>query len=128
MRILPAFAGVLASCLAACFSPARAQTCAITGPTMVVGSIGVGDPTQTGRMTRNAFASTCEGKAYPGSNDALTGRRFDQYTFTNPSASSQCVYVTLNSACGTSLFSAAYLGSFNPGDIAANFLGDAGAS
>ena len=52
------------------------------------------------------------------------------HTFSNNTGSSQCVLVTMNgSQCGGDkqpIFSAAYLGSFNPNNLCQNYLGDAG--
>jgi len=105
-------------------SIARAQ-CPVTSTQN--GSIAAGDATQTGRLVRNGNPSNCNGKAFPGLQDSNPGRRFDQYAFTNTSATPICVQVTFTGTIG-SLFSAAYLGSYNPANIAQNYLGDLGNS
>jgi len=106
---------------------ASAQSCPVSGT--FNGSIGVGDATQTGRLARDLNPSDCGGpKTVPDVVD-LTPRRFDQYTFTNTSASAVCVQVTINpQSCDGTIFSAAYLGSFNPADVSQNYLGDSGDS
>ena len=93
------------------------------------GSLGAGDTQQTGRMNRFATVSTCAvSKSYPG-NFTTTGSRFyDSYTVTNPSNVPVCATIGLTSGCGTSLFSAAYLNSFNPTSLATNYLADHGSS
>ena len=122
-RHLVACALLLNLCLAA---DASAQSCPVSGT--FTGSINIGDPVQEGRIARINPPSDCSGpKQYPGTVDAVA-RRFDQYTFTNSSGAAACVRVTINpSGCGTSeIFSAAYLGSFNPADVSQNYLGDSG--
>ncbi|HEV3470253.1 MAG TPA: lamin tail domain-containing protein [Pyrinomonadaceae bacterium] len=123
---LPAALLLLGVCLVA---ETPAQSC----PTGTLnGSLTAGDAAQTGRVNRDLAPSDCGGpKPYPGTADAVPGRRFDQYTFTNTSASAVCVRVTLDphSCAGPNeIFSVAYLGSFNPGDVSQNYLGDSGDS
>ena len=100
-----------------------------TIPATVPGAIS-STSTQTGRMARNGVTSACgSAKVYPGTFDA-TARRYDAYTFTNCSSSSICVSAELlqNSGPAAGLFLAAYLNSFNPANIATNYLADAGVS
>jgi hypothetical protein len=90
--------------------------------TTSTGTIGV-------RHFRDGVASSCGvTKAFPGT--AQPGaRQFDAYTFTTcPTSAESCVTVTLNSANGGNLFSAAYSGNFNPADLSQNYLADAGVS
>lgn|GEM_PF-6452156 len=99
-----------------------------TAMSPVSGSIASTDPTQTNRITRNGVPSDCNGKAFPGKQDAVGSelpRHYDQYTFTNTSGAPQCVQVTLN-ANNAGVHSVAYLGSFNPADISQNYIGDLG--
>ncbi|MDZ7900302.1 MAG: PKD-like domain-containing protein [Arcicella sp.] len=93
------------------------------------GSLSAGDAQQTGRMNRFAELSTCAApKGYPG-NFTTTGARFyDSYTVTNPTNAPICATIGLSSGCGTSLFSAAYLGSFDPNSLVTNYLADPGSS
>jgi len=55
---------------------------------------------------------------------------YDQYTFTNTSGSAECVVVTLDSrSCGgPGVFGSAYLNSFDPNNLATNYLADLGVS
>jgi Carboxypeptidase regulatory-like domain len=102
-------------------------TCAAP-PVTVTGSIAAGDASQTGRLFRDGVSAVCGSqKATPTVVDSNL-RRFDSYTFTNTSNATACVTASITSGCGTNLFYAAYLGSFNPANIQQNYLADAGAS
>jgi len=97
-------------------------------PITIVGSIGAGDPTQTGRLSRNGVTTTCSAShAVPAILDSVL-RRYDAYTFTNNTTTSVCVTTNVTSGCGTNLFYATYLGSFNPANIQQNYLADPGFS
>lgn len=85
--------------------------------------------TQTGRLNRNGFISSCASpKAAPPLQDSTVGRRFDAYTFT--ASASGCTTVTLS----TTLNNAAnnmYLAVYNnagyvPTSITSNYLADWG--
>ena len=79
---------------------------------------------QVGRLSRTCATSTCGSpKACPGPNDSNL-RHYHAYPFYN-GYSNACVTVSLT-APGCAVFSAAYLGSFNPASLCANYLGDAG--
>ena len=83
-----------------------------------------------GRLARTGVSSTCAApKSNPGSGSVAT-RHYDSYTYTNSSGSGQCVTVTLTQTSGpdTALFTAAYLGSFDPTNPETNYLADPGAS
>ncbi len=87
--------------------------------------------TQTGRLFRDANASTCASpKSYPGLWDSATYRHVVSEAFTNTSGSSVCATITLTSdaSCVGSVFATAYLGSFNVADLGQNYLGDSGSS
>lgn len=83
---------------------------------------------QSGRLNRDAVASTCGmAKAFPGffGNVARTS---DRYTFAN-NGPATCVTFSINTSCGANgVFAAAYLGSFTPGNVSTNYLGDIGDS
>src|SRR5262249_36625763 len=88
---------------------------------------------QTGRLNRDGQFSACGvSKSCPGLlPGSPTPRRYDAYTFTScPLSASACVTVTLNTACGgtNQLFAAAYTGGFDPNNLCANYLADAGLS
>lgn len=81
-----------------------------------------------GRITRNGVASACGvAKAFPGMNDAVPGRGVDTFTVTNNSGATQCYTATLTQT-GGALFVVAYLGAYDPNNLATNYLGDAGSS
>jgi N-acetylneuraminic acid mutarotase len=119
----------------------RTYTCTGTGPTptptpactpaVFQGSIDASDPTQTDRLFRDGIPSTCDApKACPGPFGDGLQHHYDQYTLTNTTGSTQCVSVDASTNCvGTNyIFLAAYLGSFNPADLCANYLADQGSS
>lgn len=92
-------------------------------------SITNSDPTQTGRLGRRGEASTCTSqKPFPGLLDP-TPHHYDSYALKNGKKKS-CVTVTLTTPCesGHFLQSAAYRPSFNPANIARNYVADIGAS
>jgi Calx-beta domain/Subtilase family len=83
---------------------------------------------QTGRIARNAVVSNCGlVKGNPGLNDNVPNRRFDAYTFSNPTSVPVCITVTLAGANAINLYSAAYT-SFTAAAPDANYLGDPGSS
>jgi hypothetical protein len=99
-------------------------------PITIVGSIDNSDPTQVDRMNRSGVSSCCGGG--PGCvifGDAQP-HHYDAYTFTNTTGSTQCITVGVNTDCqGTNfIFTAAYLGPFDPDNICANWLADEGSS
>ena len=92
----------------------------------MTGSIDTGDPTQIDRLFRSGIPQTC-----PASTScAIFGdglpRHYDSYSFTNTTGATQCVNVDTNTACtGTNfIFTAAYLGSYDPNNICTNWIGD----
>ena len=93
------------------------------------GSIATSDATQTGRITRDGTASTCAAaKNFPGVFTASGIRFYDSYTITNPKNTPVCATIGYAAPCGISLFSAAYLNSFNPSATGTNYLADGGSS
>ncbi|HET7080839.1 MAG TPA: S-layer homology domain-containing protein [Chloroflexia bacterium] len=102
--------------------------CGVTG--VFTGSLTASDPVHANSITRTFAPSECDfPKSFPG---VTTGNsyHYDTYTFYNPSNSPQCVTIQVNSACNyynnTRIFSAAYLNSFDPTNLATNYLGDLG--
>src|SRR5262249_22177726 len=96
-------------------------------------SSGPGFTGTTGALTirhfRDGVASSCGvQKVFPGT--SIPGNhQYDAYAFqTCANSGPTCVTVTLSAANGVNLFSAAYLGSFNPANLAQNYIADAGAS
>jgi subtilisin-like proprotein convertase family protein len=105
-------------------SNATSEACVFTG------GLVTGDLTLTnGRFTRDGVASSCgTNKVCPG--PFGTGPYFyDTYTFTNPTATAQCVTASYKAnAGGGDVFGVTYLGSFNPANLCTNYLADGGVS
>ena len=79
------------------------------------------------RINRNGVASTCSGKAFPGTFGSA-GNLYDTFVFQN-NGPERCVTVNFNTGtCGTSAHATAYAGSFNPNNLSQNYLGDVGSS
>src|SRR5262245_15375453 len=111
-------------------TPTPTPTPACT-PILVEGTIDGSDPTQTDRLFRDGVPSTCAApKVCPGPFGDGQQHHYDMWTFTNSTGSSQCVSVDASTSCvGTNyIFLAAYLGTFDPTDICANYLADQGSS
>ena len=118
-----------AAFLALIFSAAIGFPTAASAATTSV-TVTTTSPTMTGRVNRNGIASDCSAaKAFPGTIVTTVGYAVSP-ALTNTSSQPVCTVFTLttSAACGTSVFAAAYLGSFNPANLATNYLGDAGAS
>jgi hypothetical protein len=87
---------------------------------------------QIDRVSRDGTASTWAApKAYPGP-IFTAGIHFDAYSVTFAPNATQTVFyeISLSSTSGGTapVFSVAYLNSFNPANIATNYLGDPGSS
>ncbi|MCU1263813.1 MAG: hypothetical protein JWM21_131 [Acidobacteria bacterium] len=106
-------------------------TCACSSTT-VNGVLAAGDPTQTGRMGRDAVTASCGvTKVCPGAIAGDTAQHaYDLYTFTNgPTAA--CVTITTTATCSSAtnpIITVAYLTSFNGTALCTNYLGDPGGS
>ena len=99
-------------------------------PIVLNGSIDLTDPTQTDTLTRSGIAQTCPATtSCQVFGDGLM-HHYDSYTFTNTTGSNQCVTIDTNSTCTgvRFVFTAAYLGSFDPNNICTNWIGDSGFS
>jgi photosystem II stability/assembly factor-like uncharacterized protein len=99
-------------------------------PHVVTGSISFGDPVTTESIDYDRIESTCEfPKACP---KIMTDLMFhyDSYTYVNSSGSAACITVTIDGTqCGfdvETVFSRAYLGSFDPNNACTNYLADPG--
>jgi Kelch motif/Galactose oxidase, central domain len=116
-------------------SPTPTATPTATGspsctPIVVTGSIANGDPTQTDRLFRSGIPQTCPATTTCAIFGDGQPRRFDSYTFTNTTGSTQCVHIDTTTACTGNqfIFIGAYLGSFDPNNICTNWIGDSGNS
>ncbi len=89
------------------------------------GSITTNDPVEPARISRNSLISRCTTpKTFPG---IVSGSvHYDTYTFTNTSPSDACVTIDLRAGCD--VHASAYLASFDPLNIASNYLADQGIS
>ena len=115
-------------------TPTATATATPTGspsctPIVINGSIDTGDPTENGRLTRSGVAQTCPATTACAIFDNFL-HHYDSYTFTNTTGATQCVDIDATTACtGTNfIFTAAYLGSFDPANICTNWIGDGGSS
>ena len=99
-------------------------------PVVITGSIDNSDPTQNDRLNRGVISGCC-GTTYP---CQIFGdgqlHHYDAYTFTNTTGTTQCVIVDINTDCQGSnfIFTAAYLGTFDPNNICTNWMADEGQS
>jgi hypothetical protein len=105
-------------------------TCACPAST-ITGSLAAGDLQQTARLGRDGVTSACgTAKVCPG--PLGTGPRlYDIYSFTNSGGVTACATITLTAGCSPAtnpIIAVAYLGSFNPANLCANYLGDSGGS
>lgn len=108
-------------------SAARGQVC--PGSQIINSSLdGANGPFQDGRLFRDALASTCAGKPFPGPFNIGTQNNYIEHVFA-PASSGSCVTVNFNvGTCGTGVFAGAYLNSYNPLNLGENYIGDLGAS
>jgi hypothetical protein len=85
---------------------------------------------QTGRLTRDGIPSICTGKVCPTEYTVVDNRDYDAYQFSNGTCFDACVTATLTTPCAppNDIFPVAYMGSFNPAALCANYLGDPGYS
>ena len=87
--------------------------------------------TQTSRISRADPGSVCgTTRAYPGTVALASAANFDSYNVPNPTSSPVCATITLTPDKTATSFvqAAAYLGTYDPANVATNYLGDIGAS
>ena len=79
------------------------------------------------RLDRNGVASTCDmPKPFPGATETQTP--YDMFEFCN-NGPEQCITVTLDvGTCDSDVHLIAYIGAFNPLNLAENYAGDIGNS
>ena len=109
-------------------TPVPTATATPCANTVIAGSITLSDTNIVGRLVANNVTSECGvQKPTPSVEATTTLRLADAYTFTNTTASSQCISVRLDaSACDQPLYSVAYLDSWNPNNLQENYLADQG--
>jgi hypothetical protein len=106
-------------------------TCPAAG---VISSAFTGATSQDGRIFRDAIASVCPNKVYPGNFGVGTQFNYETFTYPNTSGAAACVTVNFDpdtvgaSPCSTNAHASAYIGSYDPANQAANFVGDVGSS
>jgi hypothetical protein len=97
----------------------------------ITGSIDNSDPTQVDRLNRSGISGCC-GTPFAACQIFGDGQlhHYDAYTFTNTTGATQCVTVNVNTDCQGSnfIFTAAYLGTFDPNNICTNWIADEGSS
>ena len=100
-------------------------------PIEISGSIDNSDPTQVDRLNRSGISGCC-GTPFTACQIFGDGQlhHYDAYTFTNTTGATQCVTVNVNTDCQGSnfIFTAAYLGTFDPNNICTNWIADEGSS
>jgi hypothetical protein len=96
---------------------------------MFSSALTVADPTQLGRLSRNGIAQDWTGsEAYPGVINTTTAYHYTTYTFTPTDLlGGEFIQIDVDSISANTFFSA-YDGSYNPLNLATNWLGDPGTS
>jgi uncharacterized repeat protein (TIGR01451 family) len=103
-------------------------------PTGITSTAFTGTTTQLGRIFRDAIASVCPSKVYPGIFNAATTYNYEAFTYRNTSAAAACVTVNFDpntgpgTVCGTNAHASIYLNAYDPANQATNFVGDVGSS
>jgi hypothetical protein len=98
------------------------------------GTVGTGDPTQTGRLNRGGPISQCDPpKANPGLFIATGARPYEDLVLQNLTNEPMCVVAAAaNPSCtppaAVNVFVAGYAGAFDPANPATNWAGDPAAS
>jgi N-acetylneuraminic acid mutarotase len=106
-------------------TPTASPSCS---PIVFNGIIGDGDPSQTDKLVASGNPQTCPGTTSCAIFGDPNQFRYDAYTFTNTTGSTQCVTIDTNTTCNGNhnIFTAAYAGSFDPANICTNWIGDSG--
>ncbi|MBI5084749.1 MAG: PEP-CTERM sorting domain-containing protein [Acidobacteria bacterium] len=89
------------------------------------------EPTHMGRVFRDGIPSDWTSpKAFPGILDASNPHAYTTFSITNTYGTAVPLYITQTAGLGGSVmdFIVAYLGTFNPADLSANYMGDIGTS
>ncbi len=100
-------------------------------PLAPLASLGVATSTgvQTGRLNRGGTASSCATSHAGALNTSTGSRQYDAYAFPLcAEATTSCASISLTSAGGANLYTAAYSPTFVPANPLTNFLADVGLS
>ena len=99
-------------------------------PIVINDSIELTDPTQMDHLARSGVPQTCPATTMCAIDSDGLLHHYDAFTFVNTTGTDQCVNIDTNSTCiGVRfVFTAAYLGSFDPNNICSNWIGDSGFS
>jgi hypothetical protein len=114
-------------------SQASMGTVLSAGGTSIVqhGSIITGvNPVMTGRLIRNGVPGICgQDFTCSGVQSTSTPFSYESFNFLNPSTDWQCVQVTMDTrSCGEQVYSAAYVGAFDPVNQCTNVQSEMGFS
>jgi hypothetical protein len=104
-------------------TPQPPPTCT---PIQIMSKISTADSKENGRVKPLGTASSC---GAPNSCSLVPGLyHYRDYSFNNSSGADRCVTVTLITQCvgDNALFSAAYVGEFDPSNPCTNLVGDSG--
>jgi gliding motility-associated-like protein len=97
-----------------------------SGNFSVTGSLAAGDNIITGaRMSLDGIPKNCGVNVCPGATGPA-GVYYDSYSIVNHGPTAMCATASLNATCGGNIFAAAYLTTFNPGSVCANYIADKG--
>lgn len=116
------------------FAPPDGPVCSpLSTGTFVAASINGAGALQDGRIFRDAVASACPSKVYPGIFNVGTMYGYTVHSFTMPDSAATCLTVNFDpntggAPCGTNAHMSAYLGSYDPANQALNYVGDVGSS
>jgi autotransporter-associated beta strand protein len=118
------------NCWSLFISPATSTNgggvCDLCPNVTLASAIGISNPGQSDRLSRNGSPSSCAVPTGCPGNVFLDSPNYDTFTFRN-GPSNACINVTLTSAAAD-VFSATYLGSYDPSDLCSNYLADSGNS
>ncbi len=115
------------------FELGEAACSAVPTATNVSGTINGGGPLQLGRIFRDASPSTCPSKVYPGIFNAATSYGYTVHSYSIQGGAATCLTVNFDpnsggTPCGTNGHMSAYIGSYDPANQSANYVGDVGSS
>jgi hypothetical protein len=99
---------------------------------VTTGSIDAADPNQVGRLFRTITNTTTCQLLRTATTSGTAALDFDQYTFTNDTGGTACIFVDLDATgCGVAtnqISMAAYNGTYNPASVLTNLIAEPGGS